>query len=69
VRVHPIADLGRADVARYLAEHDLPEHPLAARRYLSIGCAPCTRAVREGEDERDGRWSWSAKTECGLHAK
>lgn len=69
VRVHPIADFGAADVAAYLARHDLPEHPLVARRYLSIGCAPCTRAVGEGEDERAGRWAWSAKTECGLHAR
>ncbi|MBX3185591.1 MAG: phosphoadenylyl-sulfate reductase [Labilithrix sp.] len=68
VRVHPIATLTRDDVARYLAAHDLPEHPLVARRYLSIGCAPCTRAVAEGEDERAGRWAWSGKTECGLHA-
>jgi len=69
LRVHPIADLGAADVAAYLARHGLPEHPLVARRYLSIGCAPCTRAVGEGEDERAGRWAWSAKTECGLHAR
>lgn len=69
VRVHPIADLTASDVTAYLARHDLPEHPLAARRYLSIGCAPCTRAVGEGEDERAGRWAWSSKTECGLHAR
>jgi phosphoadenosine phosphosulfate reductase len=68
VRVHPIADLTAADVAAYLARHDLPEHPLVKRRFLSIGCAPCTRAVAEGEDERAGRWAGSAKTECGLHA-
>lgn len=68
VRVHPLASMTRADVAAYLAEHDIPEHPLAARRYLSIGCAPCTRPVGAGEDERAGRWSGTAKTECGLHA-
>ncbi|CAN5921387.1 phosphoadenylyl-sulfate reductase [soil metagenome] len=68
VRVHPIASLGAADVATYLARHDLPEHPLVKRRYLSIGCAPCTRAVADGEDERAGRWAGSAKTECGLHS-
>lgn len=67
VRVHPIASLTAADVSAYLARHDLPEHPLVARRYLSIGCAPCTRAVEDGEDERAGRWAGSAKTECGLH--
>lgn len=69
VRVHPLADLTAGDVKAYLARHDLPEHPLAARRYLSIGCAPCTRAVADGEDERAGRWAWSSKTECGLHAR
>lgn len=69
VRVHPIADLGAADVTAYLARYGLPEHPLVARRYLSIGCAPCTRAVGEGEDERAGRWAWSSKTECGLHPR
>jgi phosphoadenosine phosphosulfate reductase len=69
VRVHPIASLTAADVAAYLARHDIPEHPLVARRYLSIGCAPCTRAVADGEVERAGRWAGSAKTECGLHAR
>lgn len=69
VRVHPIATLTKADVAAYLAAHDLPEHPLVKRRYLSIGCAPCTRAVADGEDERAGRWAGTGKTECGLHVK
>jgi phosphoadenosine phosphosulfate reductase len=68
VRVHPIATFTKEDVAAYLAKHALPEHPLVARRFLSIGCAPCTRAVEDGEDERAGRWSFSQKTECGLHA-
>jgi phosphoadenosine phosphosulfate reductase len=67
VRVHPLATMTRADVAAYLRVHEIPEHPLAARRYLSVGCAPCTRAVTDGEDERAGRWAWSGKTECGLH--
>jgi phosphoadenosine phosphosulfate reductase len=69
VRVHPIATMTAADVAAYLATFDLPEHPLVARRFLSIGCAPCTRAVGEGEDERAGRWAFSDKTECGLHSR
>lgn len=69
IRVHPLATLTRADVAAYLAEHGIPEHPLVSRRYLSIGCAPCTRAVAEGEDERAGRWAWTNKTECGLHVR
>jgi phosphoadenosine phosphosulfate reductase len=69
VHVHPLATMTKGDVASYLAEHAIPAHPLASRRYLSIGCAPCTRAVGEGEDERAGRWAWSNKTECGLHAR
>jgi phosphoadenosine phosphosulfate reductase len=69
VRVHPLATLTAADVGTYLARHAIPEHPLVARRYLSIGCAPCTRAVLDGEDERAGRWAGSARTECGLHAR
>ena len=69
VRVHPLATLTTFDVAAYLARHAIPEHPLVLRRYLSIGCAPCTRAVADGEDERAGRWAGSAKTECGLHAR
>jgi phosphoadenosine phosphosulfate reductase len=67
VRVHPLATFTKADVAAYLERHDVPEHPLVKRRFLSIGCAPCTRAVAEGEDERAGRWAWTNKTECGLH--
>lgn len=69
VRVHPIASFTKEDVARYVKEHDLPEHPLVSRRYLSIGCAPCTRAVADGEDERAGRWAGTSKTECGLHLR
>lgn len=69
VRVHPLADRRADDVRAYAARHGLPEHPLAKRRFLSIGCSPCTRAVDAGEDPRAGRWAWSAKTECGLHPR
>jgi len=51
----------------YASTHNLPEHPLAALGYASIGCAPCTRPISAEEDERDGRWSGLQKTECGLH--
>ena len=54
-------------VAGYAADHGLPEHPLVAQGYLSIGCAPTTRPVGEGEDPRAGRWLDSDKVECGLH--
>jgi phosphoadenosine phosphosulfate reductase len=69
VKVHPLATMTAADVVAYMARHGLPEHPLRARRYLSIGCEPCTFPVPDGEtDERAGRWAGRAKTECGLHA-
>jgi len=67
LKVHPIASMTARDVEAYLAAHGIPEHPLKARRFLSIGCAPCTRPVADGEDERAGRWAGTAKTECGLH--
>ena len=67
LKVHPIATFTSRDVHEYLRANGIPEHPLEARGYRSIGCEPCTRAVREGEDERAGRWAWTEKTECGLH--
>jgi phosphoadenosine phosphosulfate reductase len=67
VKIHPLATMTAADVDAYLKQHDIPEHPLRARRYLSIGCAPCTRPVADGEDERAGRWAGTGKTECGIH--
>ncbi len=67
LKVHPIATFTASDVHEYLRRHDIPPHPLEAKGYRSIGCEPCTRSVREGEDERAGRWAWTDKTECGLH--
>lgn len=67
VKVNPLADWSGADITDYFARYDLPPHPLAAHGFRSIGCAPCTRAVRIGEDPRAGRWAGSAKTECGIH--
>ncbi|GAC1368229.1 MAG: phosphoadenylyl-sulfate reductase [Polyangiales bacterium] len=67
VKVHPLATMTAVEAREYMTRHAIPEHPLVARRYLSIGCAPCTRAVAEGEDERAGRWAGQGKTECGLH--
>jgi phosphoadenosine phosphosulfate reductase len=69
VKVHPLATMTREGAQAYLEEHGIPEHPLKAKRYLSIGCYPCTQPVPEGEegDERAGRWRGRAKTECGLH--
>jgi phosphoadenosine phosphosulfate reductase len=67
VKVHPIATMTAEDVRVYAEKHAIPEHPLKAKRYLSIGCWPCTKPVADGEDERAGRWVGQAKTECGLH--
>ena len=69
IKVHPIATMTAREVDAYHVAHGLPEHPLRAEGYRSIGCAPCTRAAGQGGDERDGRWPWSAKTECGLHSR
>jgi phosphoadenosine phosphosulfate reductase len=69
VKVNPLATWSRADALTYAREQRLPMHPLYERGYTSIGCAPCTRAVGPGEDERAGRWWWEAggDRECGLH--
>jgi phosphoadenosine phosphosulfate reductase len=67
VKVNPLAAWSDEEVAAYIARHDVPVNPLVAQGYTSIGCWPCTRPVREGEDPRAGRWDGSAKTECGLH--
>jgi len=68
VKVNPLAAWTDADMAGYIADHDLPVNPLTERGYPSVGCWPCTRPVAPGEDPRAGRWSGKDKTECGLHA-
>ncbi|MFJ1990050.1 phosphoadenylyl-sulfate reductase [Streptomyces asiaticus] len=67
VKISPIARWTQADVEAYVAEHGVLTNPLLMDGYPSIGCAPCTRRVLEGEDNRSGRWAGSNKTECGLH--
>jgi phosphoadenosine phosphosulfate reductase len=67
VKVNPLAHWSAADLRDYMDRHDLPRHPLVARGYRSIGCWPCTTPVRDGEDERAGRWRGSDKVECGIH--
>jgi thioredoxin-dependent adenylylsulfate APS reductase len=68
-KLAPLADWTIEEVHEYLAEHDVPEHPLYAQGFTSIGCAPCTRPTAEGEDPRAGRWWWetNAPKECGIH--
>jgi phosphoadenosine phosphosulfate reductase len=68
VKVNPLATWTDDDISAYLADHELPVHPLVSQGYRSIGCAPTTRPVADGEDGRAGRWSGLDKTECGLHA-
>jgi phosphoadenosine phosphosulfate reductase len=68
IKVNPIAGWTAERIAGYAAEHRLPQHPLVARGYPSIGCVPCTTAVKPGEDARAGRWRGTDKTECGIHA-
>jgi phosphoadenosine phosphosulfate reductase len=70
VKLNPLADWTGEQVWAYLRSHHLPVNPLYERGYTSIGCAPCTRPTRPGEDERAGRWWWEADPdrECGLHA-
>jgi phosphoadenosine phosphosulfate reductase len=67
VKINPLATWTNDDIASYLADHDLPVHPLVSQGYLSIGCAPTTRPVAPGEDPRAGRWAGLDKSECGLH--
>lgn len=67
LKVNPLIDWSKERLDAYIAEHDLPPHPLVAAGYPSIGCAPCTNKVAEGEDPRSGRWSGWEKTECGIH--
>ncbi|WP_221090443.1 phosphoadenylyl-sulfate reductase [Deinococcus aquaedulcis] len=68
VKINPLAHWTREQLEAYARDHDLPVNPLYWDGFLSIGCWPCTRAVRPGEDARAGRWAGKGKTECGLWA-
>ena len=67
IKINPLIDWKPARLKAHLDTHALPRHPLVARGYPSIGCAPCTTRVTQGEDPRAGRWRGLSKTECGLH--
>jgi phosphoadenosine phosphosulfate reductase len=69
VKVSPLANWTKAKVWEAIVREDIPYNPLHDQGYMSIGCWPCTRPVTFGEDERAGRWSGTAKTECGLHSR
>jgi phosphoadenosine phosphosulfate reductase len=67
VKINPLVSWTDADVEMYRHEYELVRNPLMDKGFPSIGCGPCTRAVKPGEDPRAGRWSGTAKTECGIH--
>ena len=69
IKYNPILHWNTEQVKKYIDDNNVPYNPLHDRGFVSIGCAPCTRAIRPGEDFRAGRWWWedAAKKECGLH--
>jgi len=69
IKVNPIADWTQEQLDEYVQAHNVPRHALYAKGFTSIGCLPCTRATKPGEDPRAGRWWWEqeGQKECGLH--
>jgi phosphoadenosine phosphosulfate reductase len=69
IKYNPILHWTTEQVRQFINENDVPYNPLHDRGFVSIGCQPCTRAIRPGEDFRAGRWWWedATKKECGLH--
>ena len=68
VKVAPLVRWSDEDVQAYIERYDVPVNPLLSQGYASVGCWPCTRRTKPGEDVRAGRWAMFDKTECGLHA-
>lgn len=70
IKFHPLFNWTFEDVKTFVKQNGIPYNPLHDKGFVSIGCAPCTRAIGEGEDFRAGRWWWedASKKECGLHA-
>ena len=67
VKINPIANWTQKQVWDYILAHDVPYNPLLDQGYSSIGCWPCTQAIDNPADEREGRWAGTSKTECGIH--
>ncbi len=67
IKINPLVHWNTGDLQDYMNENRLPRHPLVAKGYPSIGCAPCTTRVNDGEDPRAGRWRDLPKEECGIH--
>ncbi|MFC6877791.1 phosphoadenylyl-sulfate reductase [Flavobacterium myungsuense] len=70
IKFNPLLKWSLEEVQKYIDDNNVPQNTLHKKGFVSIGCAPCTRAIAEGEDIRAGRWSWeSSHKECGLHQK
>jgi len=71
IKINPLLDWTEDDLRNYIKINDVPYNKLHDRGFPSIGCEPCTRAIKEGEDVRAGRWWWEApeQKECGLHKR
>jgi phosphoadenosine phosphosulfate reductase len=69
IKFHPLLHWTWGQTKQYISKHSIPANPLHDKGFVSIGCAPCTRAIQPGEDFRAGRWWWedNSKKECGLH--
>jgi len=67
LKFNPFANVSREEIEAIYKRANLPQHPLVASGYLSVGCMPCSSRTAPGEDERAGRWRGRAKTECGIH--
>ncbi|MET4262064.1 phosphoadenosine phosphosulfate reductase [Bradyrhizobium sp. S3.12.5] len=67
LKFNPFANVSREEIKDIYARAKLPQHPLQASGFMSVGCMPCTSRTTDGEDERAGRWRGRAKTECGIH--
>ena len=71
IKISPLVEWSEPDVWNYIKENNIPYNKLHDQGFPSIGCAPCTRAIKDGEDVRAGRWWWENpdSKECGLHKK
>lgn len=71
IKIHPLLNWSLDKVKAYIKKYNIPYNPLHDKGFVSIGCQPCTRAIKVGEDFRAGRWWWedNSKKECGLHVK
>lgn len=70
IKFNPLLKWSLDEVQKYIDDNNVPQNTLHKKGFVSIGCAPCTRAIAPGEDIRAGRWSWeSSHKECGLHQK